>query len=285
MYRGTVELNDDSSAARLVNLLEALADSGAGASEGVSVSDLARKLGRDKSSVSRLLKGLVSLGLVEKNSQGGHFLGWRLFTIAARAGDQRLLLNSPPVMRQIARQTGERVHLSLRLHDEVLTVLTEGHQRAIGAVGWVGRTIPILGGSSGRALMFDDSEAEIAAIFEASRGLVLGPNFPETLGEVLQRVYQARQLGYAVVEDEFEEGLSAVAAPIRDRSGRIVAALNISAPSFRIKGRLNELAELIRAGAGHLSRSLASPSQTQTPERVGRGVSSAAHFEKSEKSA
>jgi len=266
-----VAINGDSSAARIVTLLEVLADSGDSPLGGLTVSEIARRLGRDKSSVSRLLKGLIELGLVEKNSDGGHALGWRVFTVAARAGDQRLLFYSPPVMRQIARQTGERVHLSIRRHDEVLTILTEGQQRAIGAAGWVGRTIPILGPSSGRALMFDDSEAEIAAIFEASKDLNLGPNFPRGLTEVIGRLREARQKGYALAQDEFEDGLTGVAAPIREKSGRIVAALNISAPSFRIQGKVDELAEIIRAGASHLSKALASPPTTRSQERQLRG--------------
>ncbi len=240
-------------------MLEALAQPYRSQPEGLTVSELAREIGRDKSSVSRQLKSLLELGLVEKNDSGKHVLGWRAFTIAARAGDQRLLLVAPAVMRQIGRQTGERVHLSIRRQDEVLTILTEGPLRAIGTVGWVGRTVPILGTSSGRALMMDDSTEEIRTIFAQTPRMEGGSNLPSTADETVARVLQARAKGFAMTTDEHEEGLSAVAAPIRDVHGRIIAAINVSAPSFRITDDLEEFARLIHRAALYLSRSISAP--------------------------
>lgn len=252
-------INEDTSAARVVAVLEALALPHPGQGDGLTVSELARELGRDKSSVSRNLKSLIDLGLVEKNANGKHVLGWRVFTIAARAGDQRLLLAAPAVMRQIGRQTGERVHLSIRRQDEVLTILTEGPMRAIGAVGWVGRTVPILGTSSGRALMLDDSEEEVRAIFEQSRHAPGGRNFPATADEAVSRLRKAKAKGYAANIDEFEDGLSAVAAPIRDAHGRIIAAINVSAPSYRFADKIDEFSKIIHRAAIYLSRTMSTP--------------------------
>lgn len=219
---------------------------------------------------------MIDVGLVERNNGGRHVLGWRVFTIAARAGDQRLLFNAPAVMRQIARQTGERVHLSIRRQDEVLTILTEGPSHAIGAVGWVGRTVPILGTSSGRALMLDDSEDEVRTIFGQSPRILGGHNLPQTSEETATRVSQARSKGFAMIVDEHEEGLSAVAAPIRDVHGRIIAAINVSAPTYRIADKLDELSALIHRAAMYLSRAMASPSSAQEkrarPHTGGGGV-------------
>jgi len=63
-------------AAKLLALLEALADSDSDARDGLSVADLARALGRDKSIVSRQLRPLVDLGMVERDDAGRHRLGW-----------------------------------------------------------------------------------------------------------------------------------------------------------------------------------------------------------------
>lgn len=262
---GHVEVKDDTSASRIVAMLEALAQPKDGEHAGLTVSELARSIERDKSSVSRQLKSLVALGLVEKNEAGGHVLGWRVFTIAAQAGDQRLLLLAPAVMRQVGRLTRERVHLSIRRQDEVLTIHTEGPTRAIGTAGWVGRTVPILGTSSGRALMIDDEEEEIRAVFAQTPPFAGGPSLPRTADETVRRVREASRRGFALVVDEYEDGLSAVAAPIRDIHGRIIAALNVSAPSFRIAGKLDEIANLIHRSALHLSHSIAAPAPLGDP--------------------
>ncbi len=262
---------EDTSAARIVAMLEALAQPIGNSQKGITASEIARTIGRDKSSVSRQLKSLVLLGLAEKTDSGRYILGWRVFTIAAQAGDQRLLLAAPAVMREIGRQTDESVHLSIRRHDEVLTILTESPMREVNVAGWVGRTVPLLGTSAGRALMMDDSDDEIGTIFEQTARVAGGSHMPQTALETISRVAEARAQGYAVVVDEHEDGLSAVAAPIRDVHGRITAAINISAPGYRISNRLDDLARIVHQAAIYLSRTMSAPAAVRRGARFAAG--------------
>lgn len=241
------------SAARLLATLEALSEGNRG-QNGLTVADLARALGRDKSIVSRSLRPLVELGLVERDEDGRHRLGWRLFTLAARAGDQRLLLLAPSVMRRLSDLTQERVHLSVLHGRAVLTILSESSGRAVEAVGWVGRTSLLHCTSSGRALLFDHSEDEIRRLLADTRFDGPGPNAPRSVEEVLRRVREAKQRGFAIADREFDEDLVAAAAPVRDFSGQIVAALNVSAPAYRLNGRLTAVGQQVAASAAHLSR-------------------------------
>lgn len=130
----------DTAVAKLLALLEVLAQSDTDFREGLTVAEVARALGRDKSIISRQLKPVVELGLVERDDAGRHSLGWRLFAVAARAGDQRLLLMAPPVMRRLTQLVRERVHLSIRRGPEVFTILSESPHRMVEVTGWVGRT-------------------------------------------------------------------------------------------------------------------------------------------------
>ena len=243
----------------MLAILETLSHSGQDGEPGLTVSALARALGRDKSSVSRQLKPLVDLGLVERDASGLHRLGWKLFAVAAQAGDQRLLLLAPPVMRQLATVLGERVHLSIRRNEDVFTIVSEGPQQVIEANMWVGRTVPIWCTSSGRALLFDHTAEEIRALIEKTFRKGPGSQAPTSVDEVVARVDKARLQGYALVVDEFEDGLSAAAAPVRDVHGRIVAAINVSAPSFRIADNLAHVGRQVAQAATYLSRSLSSP--------------------------
>jgi IclR family KDG regulon transcriptional repressor len=255
----------DTGAARILAILEALAHPGPVVTSGLTVTGLARSLGRDKSSVSRQLKPLVDLGLVERDEDGLHRLGWRLFALAAQAGDQRLLMLAPPVMRQLGRQVKERVHLSIRRNDEVLTILSEGPYRAVEAAHWVGRTVPIACTSSGRALLFDHAADEIRTLLEDGFRKGPGSKAPATVEAVIDRVGRARALGYAAVVDEFDDDLSAVAAPVRDGHGRIVAALNISAPSYRLQSTLHAIGRQTSQAAHYLSQALSSPPAQNAP--------------------
>lgn len=243
----------------MLAIFEALSRSSQDGDLGLTVSGLARALGRDKSSVSRQLKPLVDLGLVERDTRGLHRLGWKLFAVAAQAGDQRLLLLAPPVMRQLATVLGERVHLSIRRNEDVFTIVSEGPQQVIEANVWVGRAVPIWCTSSGRALLFDHTSEEIHALIEKTFSKGPGSQAPTSVDDVVARVEKARLQGYALVVDEFEDGLSGAAAPVRDVHGRIVAAINVSAPSFRIADNLTHVGRQVAQAATYLSRSLSSP--------------------------
>lgn len=265
-----VDDTDRTAAGKVLAMLEAVAGTGAGTGSdgdsrpGLTVAELARALDRDKSIVSRQLRPLVELGLVERGADGHHRLGWRLFTLAARAGDQRMLLFAPPVMRRLSNVTGERVHLSVLRGGEVLTILSESSQQVIQAVGWVGRSAPIHCTASGRALLFDHSDDDVRRLFDGGppRGAA-GPRAPRTAEELLQRLHDARAQGFALADGEFDPELSAAGAPVRDFRGRIVAALNVSAPSYRLRDRLSWSGQQVVAAAAHLSQAIAS---TPSPE-------------------
>ena len=81
---------------------------------------------------------------------------------------------------------------------------------------------------------------------------------PHTVARVKTRIAAARERGYAVADEDFEPGLVAVAAPVRDFRGRIAAALNVSAPKFRLDSRLEEAGAGVAHAASALSAKLSS---------------------------
>src|SRR5262249_4135862 len=83
-----------------------------------------------------------------------------------------------------------------------------------------------------------------------------GPNAPRTVEEGLARLHLARRRGYVIVNEEFEAGHVAVAAPVRDFAGRVTAALNISAPKFRLGRSLPAAAREVKTAADHLTHAL-----------------------------
>ena len=82
------------------------------------------------------------------------------------------------------------------------------------------------------------------------------PNTPNNVEELIDRIRKARLDGVAVVDEEYEVALIGIAVPVRNCRGRIVAALNVSAPKFRLGQQLHIASREISAGAAQLSSDL-----------------------------
>jgi DNA-binding IclR family transcriptional regulator len=224
---------------------------------GLGVVRVAELIGREKSQVSRALRTLAESGLVDRDPLTLHYrLGWRFFALAARAGEQRLLAAAPPLLERLMKNFGETAHLSVLQGVEVLTVLSESPPRAVTAAGWSGRTVPVYCTSSGRALLFDRDHDALSELLSGVEFRKLGPNTVSSVGQLYERVVASRARGYALVDEEFELGLVGAAAPVRDFKGQIVAALNISAPRFRLGRRLENAGQEVKRAADELSELL-----------------------------
>jgi DNA-binding IclR family transcriptional regulator len=247
-----------SSLNRALELLDTLASDDAVAHGGWGVNRLAAQLGRDKSQVSRTLRVFADAGYVERDSESmAYRIGWNVFALAARAADQRLLAAGGPILRRLVQyDLGERIHLTVLQGREVLTVLTQSPPHVVQTVAWAGRLVPAHNTSSGRALLIDLEREELELLLAGVVFGTGGPNAPADIEELYQRILVARRSGYALVDEEFEPGLVAAAAPVRDFRGSVVAALNVSAPKFRMGSRLPVAGQQIKIAADELSAQL-----------------------------
>jgi DNA-binding IclR family transcriptional regulator len=261
-----------SSLRRGTSILLALGSDEALAAGGLGVVRIAQLVGQDKSQVSRALTALADAGLVDRDARTRAYrLGWGLFALAARAGRPRLLAMAPAVLSELVAEIGETAHLTVLQGDAVLTLLSHSSPAVVTARGWSGRTVPITCTSSGRALLLDRSPAELASSFAAGRPAVGTASAPADADELYRRIAAARERGYAIADAELEPGLLGVAAPVRDFSGQIVAAVNVSGPSFRLEPCARTAGEAVRQAAARLSDALADRRDGVTAAGAGLG--------------
>ncbi|MEU6131665.1 IclR family transcriptional regulator [Saccharopolyspora sp. NPDC047091] len=249
----------DTGAERVAALLLAFGAGGAGNDHGVS--DLARAVGRERSQVSRMLKSLERGGLVEQDPQTRRYrLGWTLLVLASSAGDAALLRAARPALRGIVARTGEVALLSVQRGNRSFTVLREESNQSLRAGGWVGRSSPMHCTASGRALLFDSDDDLVDALTEQDlRTPISGTAAPRDLPELLERLRAERESGYAVAGEEVEIGLTSVGVPVRDHSGALVAAVNISGPTSRLVGRIQDSVHRLRTAATAIETALSRP--------------------------
>jgi DNA-binding IclR family transcriptional regulator len=248
---------DASSLRRGLAILLAIEEEEARGQQPPGVTRLAGLIASDKSQVSRSLRILAEHGLVDRDPDTlGYRLGWRLLAMAGRSSRANLLAAGDPLLKRLVRETGERAHLSVLRGASVLTVLSEGSDHAVQAAGWVGRSVPLHSTSTGRALLFDHSAEDVAELLAGEQLPAATAKAPRSAADLHERIAAARLVGFALVDEEFEAGLVAVAAPVRDFGGRIVAALNVSAPKFRFARQLPRAGLQVKDAADELSAAL-----------------------------
>lgn len=244
-----------SGAARVMAVLDVLGSADAAQfPDGMTVSDVSRTLGREKSVVSRQLKSLLETGLVARDPDGRYELSWRLFALALRAGDQRLTKVAAPLMFRLTEVVRERSYLTVLSDGEVLTVRSESSRRSIEAAGWVGRTVPVNRTSSGMALLMDHDDDHILDMVQSGQD---GVGIKEARS-FLARIQEARLKGYTVANRTFDPELLGIGAPVRDYSGRITAAMNISGPALRVEPHIDVF-------SGHLLSTVRTLQQALSP--------------------
>jgi DNA-binding IclR family transcriptional regulator len=237
---------------------------------GLGVVRIAQLVGREKSQVSRALSTLAANGMVDRDPVSRAYrLGWQLYALAARSGRPRLISFGASVLRELVVQSGETAHLSVLQGGEVMTLLSEAPASAISANGWTGRTVPVICTSAGRALLVDHDLPTLQKLVGSASFAGLGPGAPSDVTELYRRIEAGRDRGYASVDEEFEDGLVGVAAPVRDPGGRILAAINVSGPKFRLGGQLSATGEMVRAAAEELSDAMFAPSSPVVTPKAG----------------
>jgi DNA-binding IclR family transcriptional regulator len=216
----------------------------------IGISDLAKRLGLAKSTVHRLASTLLDEGMLEQNAGDGKYrLGLALFelgTLVRRKMD--FTMEARPFLRALMEKTGETVHLAILDHDSVLYVISLESKQALRMGSKVGTRVPVHATAVGKALLAFQPEEEIARI--VARGLPASA--PNTIvdSKALQReLALVRARSYAEDDEESEVGLRSVAAPIRNDSGAVIAAISIAGPVHRMtrKTLLGWVRELVEA--------------------------------------
>ena len=225
----------------------------------LGVTELADRLGLHKSTVHRFMVNLDAAGLVERNARTGRYrLGLHVFELGALVMQQMNLWDEAlPFLEGLVHDTGETGHLAVLDGGEAIYIERVEARRALRVPSAIGRGYPAHATNLGKVLLADLSRERVEAII-AERGLAAYT--PQTItdpAELEADLELIRRRGYAVDNEEYDEGLRCIGAPVRDHSGHVVAALGIGGPVTRITPeRVEELGGLVMTAARGLSRRL-----------------------------
>ncbi|WP_138189653.1 IclR family transcriptional regulator [Paenibacillus alvei] len=195
----------------------------------ISLTELATRVGLNKSTVHRLMTTLEDRGFVLKNGDK-YRLGYRVWELAAnltQVDDPAQLLQ--PEMELLRDQLDETVSLYVKDGNDRIRIQAVQSNQAIRRVAPVGVRLPLFVGASSKVLLAFAETHELEAALRDSR-------WPSSIDKdgYMKQLEEVRRLGYAVSLEERELGAAAVSVPIMDRNQRLVAALSVSGPVSRM---------------------------------------------------
>ena len=222
----------------------------------LTLTEICHRVRLPKTTVFRYLQTLAHCGFVKHDRQVDmYLLGARLFELGQLAGQQlRIRDVALPIMAELRDRFNETVNLGiLDGFDVVYVEMVESHH-TLRMQATLGSRDPAFSTALGKAILafLDDPTQHLPTRLMPRTVFTL-----HTRTGVMQSLAKVRQLGYAVDDQENEDGARCVGAPIFEYPGRVTAAISVSAPASRLgRDQVAEVAEAVRDASTVISRQL-----------------------------
>jgi IclR family transcriptional regulator, KDG regulon repressor len=224
----------------------------------MGISALATRLGLAKSTVHRLATTLVEYDILEQNRETGKYRpGLALFelgTLVRRKMDTAS--ESRAQMYELVQATGETVQLAVLDHLSVLYIRILESRQAVRMSSIAGSRAPAHCTSVGKVLLAYQPAELVKQVIANGLARYTG-NTITSPDALLEELASVRSRGYAIDDEEIEVGLRCIAAPVRNHSGSVIAAISVAAPVQRMsKKNLQTTVPTVTAAADSISRRL-----------------------------
>jgi DNA-binding IclR family transcriptional regulator/enamine deaminase RidA (YjgF/YER057c/UK114 family) len=267
---GAPRTRKNSSVAKAFRILDVLAAS----SRELTAKDVAQMIGSNLPTTHRFLVSLEAVGAVARTQQGRFQLGMTLSKLGNKVDDNKLLIEAAqPHLDALALEFREVVHCAVRTGTGAITVAQAAPDRSLLAGHTVGHIQPLHCSASGKMLLASLDPVRIGRFLEA---LELASYTKATItdrGALSEALASIRKRGYAVDDQEYEEGLRSIALPIRNARGSALAVIGLSAPVLRLDdARLEEVRKAMAGRAERLAHDLFTESRVFPQKARPRGT-------------
>jgi IclR family acetate operon transcriptional repressor len=236
---------------RAIQILETISNE-----DGISLSEIARRAELPHSTVHRLLATLQKRGLVDHDPEGGLWtVGVGLFRMGASYLRIRKLPDiGRPVLRDLLREIGETVNLSMIDDHELVCVAQAESHAPVRAFFRLGRRLPVHASAAGKAILAASDPDRMRDRLDRMSLERFTPNTRTTLKTLRAEIDVVARRGWAIDDEEHTLGMRCVAAAIRNEWGEPVGAVSVSGPSVRMPAdRLETAGIRVREAADRLT--------------------------------
>jgi DNA-binding IclR family transcriptional regulator len=221
----------------------------------VSLKQLALETGLHPSTAHRILAAMAATGFVERADPGTYGLGIRLLELGNLVKSRISIRDAAMLqMQRLHEQIGESINLGVRQGDEIVYVeRTSSGRSSVRVVHLVGARAPLHVTAAGKLYLAEGGTEKLREYARRTGLPGFTPTSITTLAMLEKEIDRVRRHGVAYDNEEIEQGLRCIAAPVRDDSGELVAGLSVSAPAERYNP---DWIPLVRATADAISAAI-----------------------------
>lgn len=200
---------------------------------GLTLTEMASRADMTRAGARRFLLTLVDSGYAVQQDRR-FVLSPRLLTVARTwLQGSSLWTYAEPFLREVAARFSESSSAAVLSGEDIVYVARIPGRHILSVALHIGTRLPAWCTSMGRVLLSDLPPAELRAFLASARIVAHTPKSITDRNDLEREITDVAQRGYAIIDEELELGLRSIAVPVRDRSGRIAAAINISTQSSR----------------------------------------------------
>jgi len=236
----------------------------------MSMTEISEKLGFYPSTTHRILDTLKHWGYVEQEPNNQRYqLGLKVIELGmAKLHQMDLAREATPYLKELVNQCNETVHLGVLEEGEVMYLAKEESSQTIRMISYVGKRAPLHCTALGKILLAYMSEEEREKILEDRELPRLTEKTITDKRELEKELNKVKKQGFALDREENEKDVCCIAAPIRNHQGKVIAAISISSPAFRIDvNKQNNLKDALLENSKRISERLGYKEKSQKEEK------------------
>jgi IclR family transcriptional regulator, KDG regulon repressor len=230
--------------------------------DGLGVTEIAKQMDINKSSVYRILSTLVQYGYMEQDEETSRYkLGYKFLEMSSKLLESiDLRKEAKPYLQELEKETNEVIHLVVYDQGEVIYIEKLEGTETLRMHSKVGKRAPMHCTAVGKAILANLPSNVVLDILER-KGMPRHTDKTITAkDEFLKELAQVKQKGYALDLEENEYGIRCIAVPIFDHVGKVIAAVSVSGPTIRmtderieqLQARMLQIGKQISARLGYI---------------------------------
>jgi len=223
---------------------------------GLALTEIGNRLDLHKSTVYRLLQALKQRGYIEKNAKGSYRLGMEFIELSSLyLNNLELKTEAQPILRELSSLSGNTAFLATLQESEVVYIDKMETFNSLRKYSIIGQRAPLYCTALGKSMLTGKTEEQIRRLYRDRELTVFTEKSISSVDDLIEEIENTRRRGWSLDDEEYEEGLRCIGAPIRDYRNEVIAAVSTSGyASVITRERVEEIAAYVVKAARDISQ-------------------------------